>query len=49
MPKPPKEVGREALSQDQSGRGPPARSVTASRMVLTKAAMDLLMWLGGQV
>ena len=26
MLRPPKEVGREALVQDQSGRGPPTRS-----------------------
>ena len=39
MPKPPKETGREAFNQAQSGRGTPARSTRDSRMVSSNTTM----------
>ena len=42
MPKPPRETGREAFNQAQSGRGPPARSTRDSRMVSSNATMQSL-------
>ena len=49
MLKPPTELGKVAFVQDQSDRGPPARSNRASWMALSKEAVASLMCLGGQV
>ena len=46
MLRPPRELDREAFVQAQSGRGPPASSDRASRMVRSKTLIAPLMWLG---
>ena len=49
MLRPPKEVGREALVQDQSGRGSSTRSESDSSIRVSKKSMASLIYEGGQV
>ena len=49
MLRPPKEDGREALSQAQSGSGPPARSERVSRIIQSNEFSAFIMRAGGQV
>ena len=49
MFKPPREEGREALSQLQCDKGQPARSETASLMISSNLSRAFIITSGGQV